>query len=61
MTAPNIERRDSGPASQDRTSDEWFEPEDTRSALERRQDEIEAAQEEEERMRWADSMFGVEP
>jgi len=22
---PNIERRDSGPASQDRTSDEWFE------------------------------------
>ena len=22
----NIERRDSGPAWQDRTSDEWFEP-----------------------------------
>jgi len=31
---PNIERRDSGPASQDRTSDEWFEPELTDKQVE---------------------------
>jgi len=31
---PNIERRDSGPASQDRTSDAWFGPELTDDQVE---------------------------
>lgn len=42
---PNVERRDSGPAWQDKTSDEYYAPESEVT---------------EDRGTWADSMFGVE-
>ncbi|NDZ11520.1 hypothetical protein [Variovorax sp. WS11] len=50
---PNVERRDSGPASQDRTSEEWFENSvestEARDCDDLTDDMVDAA----------DSMFGV--
>lgn len=45
MNFPNIERRDSGPAWQDKTSDAYYAPESEVT---------------EDRTAWADDMWGVE-